>query len=148
MSTESKTPENQQSAAKAAAEACEKDRVGALIYAVIAAVNIKICYDLVPTVQGKITALNEDGVNSLFLLLLTASLLVLTPVACTSAAAAFSRGILGRPIICADYYAVLTALPYAAVIYIMYEMSILLFAPLALIPGALSLLCTHAIITY
>ena len=150
MSTENNvpTPENQQPAEETVKTKREKDPVGALIYAVIAAVNLKICYDFVPAVQGTLTALKDNGASSLLLLLLTVGLLVLTPVVCTSAAAAFSRAILGRPVLCTDYYAVLTALPYAAVIFIMVKMGLFLFILLALVPGALSMLCTHAIITY
>ena len=83
-------------------------------------------------------------------LFLTGAFILLAAVLSTSAAAYFSRLIIGAPIRrAAPYYIVAGALLYGVPAYIslfMLHNLVLLFG--LLVCGALSLLCTHAIITY
>lgn len=148
MPDESKVPVCEKSSVKNDEEIRGKEKVGAVIYAVISFVNIKICYDLIPVAEAFVNTLKQNGVNSLFLLLISTVGIILVPTICTSAAAYFSRLIIGAPISGAGYYAAVTAFPYLFIAYLLLGANNLLLLFPLLISAAMSLLCTHAIITY
>ena len=142
--------ETKEAAAGKAKEDYAKEKVGAVIYGVISAVNFKICYDAAPTFGELIDILTEGGKSVFMQLFLTGAFILLAAVLSTSAAAYFSRLIIGAPIRrAAPYYIVAGALLYGVPAYIslfMLHNLVLLFG--LLVCGALSLLCTNAIITY
>ena len=143
--------EIKETAAKKEEEAYAKEKVGAVIYGVISAVNFKICYDAAPTFGELIDILTGGGKNAVMQLLLTGMFILLAAIIGTSAAAYFSRLIIGAPIRrAASYYVVAGALLYGIPIYISFLSMpgnfVLVFV--TIICGALSLLFTHAIITY
>lgn len=142
--------EIKENAAEKAKEDYAKEKVGAVIYGVISAVNFKTCYDSAPTFGELIDILTMGGKSAFMQLFLTGAFILLAAVLSTSAAAYFSRLIIGAPIRrAAPYYVVAGALLYGVPAYISLFMlyNLVLFFGL-LVCGALSLLCTHAIITY
>ena len=105
--------EIKETAAEKNDEAYAKEKVGAVIYGVISAVNVKICYDKAPTFGELIDILTGGGENAVMQLFLTGMFILLAAVASTSAAAYFSRLIIGVPIRgAASYYVVAGALLY------------------------------------
>lgn len=142
--------EIKETAAKKNEEAYAKEKVGAVIYGVISAVNFKICYDNAPTFGELIDILTGSGENAVMQLFLTGMFILLAAVASTSAAAYFSRLIIGAPIRgAASYYVVAGALLYGISAYIsLFRLYDFVLTFVLLVCGALSLLCTHAIITY
>ncbi len=124
-----------------------KEQVGAVIYAVISVVNFKICYDFVSSTVNFADFEAKSGEGSLFLLWACAVGAGPLPAACTSAAAGFSRWIVGAPIWGTSYYVVATAVIYAPILRLVLGAGLLLIIPVVA-AAALSMISTHAVITY